>query len=178
MNNDELLASLMPEAAALVMAVDEDDAHTIESVLTNLDTRALYGLVVLLAANVTADAPLRLEPAPAGEMSPHTIVAAAIHYAARAFDTTPTMIRGRSKLRNVTDARAVAMTVCRLAGFTSLFIGEEFGRDHTTVLYAASRCGENQRLWSAAKTIAARIGLERTSDGTESAIPVEHKEAS
>lgn len=153
---DELLTDAVPTAAALVCAVDDGDAEEVQTILTALGTSRLYALAVLLAANVQLESPLRTYPR--GTLSPDAQCALALEYAAVKFDTTPTQILSQDRHRNVVDARATAMAACRLVGLSSTYIGERFRRDHTTVLAAAGRVGEDHRLRCLAGEVANQLG--------------------
>lgn len=159
--SDERAEAVIPVAAALVQAVAGRDAHAIKVILgrRGLDWKAL---AVLLANNVAIDSPLGSAMKEA--MTDDGIVAYAVRQAAATFDTTPEAVLGESRYRNVLDARAVAMSVCRLAALSSPTIGDRFGKDHSTVLYAASRVGENPRLRRIANRIAGPLGIELYED--------------
>lgn len=147
--------AIRPTAAALVCAVADQDAHDIRDILTKLDTSELYALAVVLAANVSDDAPLHNYLA---TLTPEQQVDVAITRAAELFNTTGDHILAGDRHRHTTDARAVAMAACRLVGLSSPFIGTAFQRDHSTVLHAAGRVGEIPRLRHAAVAIADEIG--------------------
>lgn len=144
--------AMIPVAASLACAVAEYDKDTITRTLTKLKRSELYALVILYAAHVDLDAPM------AGALSPQGIVAHAVRSAATSFDTTYNDIMGRSNLRNVREARVVAMAACRRAGMSSPVVGEYFGRDHTTVLHATTRVGEDPRLRRIADRILETVG--------------------
>lgn len=163
MSPDDLAEAVAPHAAALIVAVADADTATISGVLTRLDTQELYALAVVLAANASPDSPLHLTR-PGSDDATARFISEAVRCAAREFHTTPGAIRSRSRARNVLDGRTVAITVCRLAGLSSTQIGRALDRDHSTVLYSASRCGENPHLWSAARAIADRLGVARPLD--------------
>lgn len=151
--SDERAEAMMPTAAALVCAVADGDATDIAALLRDgIDWRALC---VVLASLVPDDSPLT-HPSP----GPQAVIRGAASMAARAFNASTADVLGSSRYRNVSEARAVAMTVCRRAGLTSTHIGRAFGKDHTTVLYAASRVGENARLRRVANRIAEALGVE------------------
>ena len=62
---------------------------------------------------------------------------------AKFFGLSATQLRGKTKTRPVSHARQLAMYLCR--EFTSLSlpkIGAEFGKDHTTVMYAERKIGK------------------------------------
>lgn len=155
--SDARAEAIVPTAAALVCAVADADADTIEEILlTNgLDWQAL---AVVLAGNIDVDSPLakvaRVPPSPDAIVN-HCVVAAAV-----AFGVTSDAILSTDRHRPVLDARAVAMAACRLAGLSSTFIGHRFSRDHSTVLHAAGRVGENARLRRITNRIASPLGID------------------
>ena len=67
------------------------------------------------------------------QISTATIMAATAEY----FDTTVEELRGPGKTRSLAQARQIAMYLCReLTDLSLPKIGQAFGRDHTTVMYA------------------------------------------
>lgn len=73
------------------------------------------------------------------EITPTDIIAET----ARFFNLPVSQLRGKTKTRPVSHARQLAMYLCR--EFTSLSlpkIGAEFGKDHTTVMYAERKIGK------------------------------------
>lgn len=151
MSQDRATA-ITPTAAALVCAVSDRDAREVRDLLVPLSHDDLFALAVVLAGAVPDDTVLT------GALSDEGKVFVAIQSAAQAFDTTRERILSTDRRRNVTDARAVAIAALRLVGLTSIYIGEHFNRDHSTVLHAAGRVGENRRLRRIAKEIANEIG--------------------
>ena len=150
--------AMLPSVAALAVAVAERDKAAVAAILTPLDTHGLYALAITLAANVDLDRPLSSDPA---ELNPDTIAGRAINVAASIFGTEPMAVVSHSRNRCDLDARAVAMYACRLAGLSSPQTGLRFNRDHTTVLYAWGRVGENGRLRRIAERVAAQCGWTR-----------------
>ena len=68
------------------------------------------------------------------QISAATIMAATAEY----FDTTVEELRGPGKTRALAQSRQIAMYLCReLTDLSLPKIGQAFGRDHTTVMYAA-----------------------------------------
>ena len=67
------------------------------------------------------------------QISAATIMAATAEY----FDTTIEELRGPDKTRELAQSRQIAMYLCReLTDLSLPKIGQAFGRDHTTVMYA------------------------------------------
>jgi chromosomal replication initiator protein len=67
------------------------------------------------------------------QISAATIMAATAEY----FDTTIEELRGPGKTRELAQSRQIAMYLCReLTDLSLPKIGQAFGRDHTTVMYA------------------------------------------
>jgi chromosomal replication initiator protein len=67
------------------------------------------------------------------QISAATIMAATAEY----FDTTIEELRGPGKTRELAQSRQIAMYLCReLTDLSLPKIGQTFGRDHTTVMYA------------------------------------------
>ncbi len=70
------------------------------------------------------------------QISAATIMAATAEY----FDTTVEELRGPGKTRALAQSRQIAMYLCReLTDLSLPKIGQAFGRDHTTVMYAQRR---------------------------------------
>lgn len=146
------IEDITPRAAALVCAVADHHAADVATALDGLDTAALHALAILLAAQVPDDHPLaqgRTDPP-----SPDRIVELVLEDTAARFGISPDVIRSAARHREVVQARQVAMAAMRLAGLTSTFIGKAFARDHSTVLFAASRVGEDARLRRISRAIA------------------------
>lgn len=58
------------------------------------------------------------------------------------FDFTFEQIKGKSKKRDLSDARAVLCELWYTAGNTSLSIGKRLNRNHTTILYYRKKHAE------------------------------------
>ena len=144
---DQRIQDALPTAAALVCAVTDGDQEGVAAALAGAD---LVAVSIVLAANVDIDSPLRTHPRV-------SVVNQAIVRAAAEFATTRTEVLSDARARGVCDARMVAMSACRLAGMSSPDIGAAFGRDHSTVLHAAARCGETPRLQRLVLEIAASL---------------------
>ena len=70
------------------------------------------------------------------QISIATIMAATAEY----FDTTVEELRGPGKTRSLAQSRQIAMYLCReLTDLSLPKIGQAFGRDHTTVMYAQKK---------------------------------------
>jgi chromosomal replication initiator protein len=70
------------------------------------------------------------------QISTATIMAATAEY----FDTTVEELRGPAKTRALAQSRQIAMYLCReLTDLSLPKIGQAFGRDHTTVMYAEKK---------------------------------------
>jgi chromosomal replication initiator protein len=70
------------------------------------------------------------------QISAATIIAATAEY----FETTVEELRGPSKTRALAQSRQIAMYLCReLTDLSLPKIGQAFGRDHTTVMYAEKK---------------------------------------
>ena len=155
-DNEVTIFETTPAATALVAAVADHDPDRVGRILHAMSRQNLYAMAVILAANVAPEAPLGRK---AGlPIAPETMCDLAIGLASGLFDTTPDAVLGLSRARNVLDARASAMAACRLVGLSSTFVGDHFDRDHTTVLHAAGRVGEDARLRRIANSIARQVG--------------------
>lgn len=152
MNQDPRIADAIPAAAALICAVADDDQQTVNDVFHGLDAEQLQALAIVLAASADADSPLL-----GSEPSVEHIIDRAVTIVARRWRVTIDAIFSTDRHRDVAEARQVAMAACRLAGVSSPRIGEAFGRDHSTVLHAATRVGEDARLRPIATGIASTL---------------------
>jgi len=141
----------IPHAAALSCAVKDDDAAEVERILTRLSRNQLYALAVVLAAHVDIEAPL--DP----RLIPGDACGTAVTHAAAYFGLDPDVLLSRSRTREATRARMVAMAVARRTGRTTVEIGQRFERDHTTVIYATERCNHDAELALAVERIHALI---------------------
>lgn len=154
MTTDDRAHAAVPTAAALVCAVADRLPGDVARILA--DITDWHALAVVLAANVDPDSELgRLLPG--RPLTDDQVADEIVTQAALVFGTTVDELEGTSRYRNVLDARAVAMAACRLAGLSSPYIGRRLNKDHSTVLYAASRVGENARLQRIARRIAAPV---------------------
>jgi chromosomal replication initiator protein len=92
------------------------------------------------------------------QISASTIMAATAEY----FDTTLEELRGPGKTRALAQSRQIAMYLCReLTDLSLPKIGQAFGRDHTTVMYAQrkilSEMAERREVFDHVKELTTRI---------------------
>lgn len=111
------------------------------------DIRNLEGAVIRIVAYKAAfnikDVTLEIAQEALQEFVPKTVyrtnsVAKIIDIVAKYFNLDSSMLKGKMKKKNITDARAIAMYLSRIMTDESLQrIGLEFGgRDHSTVIYS------------------------------------------
>lgn len=155
---DRLANAMLPVAAAITIAIDEEDAAEIERLLTGLSTQQLYALAVVLAAHVDPDRPMVRRPASAGATKK------AARRAALAFGTDIEAVMGDSRRREVLDARAVVYYAAHLLGENYSQIGRVMSRDHSTVMHGYSRVGTTPRLRGIAEQIARDLGWDRDAE--------------
>lgn len=92
------------------------------------------------------------------QISAATIMAATAEY----FDTTVEELRGPGKTRALAQSRQIAMYLCReLTDLSLPKIGQAFGRDHTTVMYAQRKIlsvmAERREVFDHVKELTTRI---------------------
>ncbi|HWF68717.1 MAG TPA: chromosomal replication initiator protein DnaA [Mycobacterium sp.] len=92
------------------------------------------------------------------QISAATIMAVTAEY----FDTTVEELRGPGKTRALAQSRQIAMYLCReLTDLSLPKIGQAFGRDHTTVMYAQrkilSEMAERREIFDHVKELTTRI---------------------
>ncbi|HEY6854897.1 MAG: chromosomal replication initiator protein DnaA [Mycobacterium sp.] len=92
------------------------------------------------------------------QISAATIMAATAEY----FDTTVEELRGPGKTRALAQSRQIAMYLCReLTDLSLPKIGQAFGRDHTTVMYAQkkilSEMAQRREIFDHVKELTTRI---------------------
>jgi chromosomal replication initiator protein len=92
------------------------------------------------------------------QISAATIMAATAEY----FDTTVEELRGPGKTRALAQSRQIAMYLCReLTDLSLPKIGQAFGRDHTTVMYAERKVrgemAERREIFDHVKELTTRI---------------------
>ena len=153
MSPNERADRVLPAAAALICAVADYDPDEVAKILAKVTD--WHALAVVLAAHVPADAVLA---AARPDLTHDALAEQILTETATRFRVTVEQIVSAARHREVTDARAVAMAAMRQIGLSSVFIGRVVNKDHTTVLYAASRVGENARLRKVANEIAALTG--------------------
>lgn len=157
MNSDNLAASMIPVAAGLAVAVDEDDAEVVEEILTTLSRQQLYALAVVLAAHVDPEKPLvRSDVAGATKR--------AAHRAAAFFQIELSALLGRSRYREVLNARAVTYYAAYLLGDTYSQIGRVLNRDHSSVMSGCARVSTDPQLREVAYAIARDLGWDRNAE--------------
>lgn len=152
MSPDERAEQALSPAVALVSAVTDRDLERITAVLDGVhDWQAL---AVVLAAHVPAGVLAGLKV----ELDVDSVSSQILTATATRFRVAVARILSDDRRRDVLDARAVAMAAMRYAGLSSPRIGRIVGRDHSTVLHAAGRVGENARLRKVAIEIATLTG--------------------
>jgi chromosomal replication initiator protein len=109
------------------------------------------GLAEIVLRDLIADASTM-------QISAATIMAATAEY----FDTTVEELRGPGKTRALAQSRQIAMYLCReLTDLSLPKIGQAFGRDHTTVMYAQrkilSEMAERREVFDHVKELTTRI---------------------
>jgi chromosomal replication initiator protein len=92
------------------------------------------------------------------QISTATIMAVTAEY----FETSIEELRGPGKTRALAQARQIAMYLCReLTDLSLPKIGEAFGRDHTTVMYAERKIrdgmAERREIFDHVKELTTRI---------------------
>lgn len=149
--SEQRAAEAAPIAAELVCAVNDYDPAEVAEILNRpgIDWPAL---AVVLASYVDPES--AIVQGTHEQLTDSEIADRIMHGAATAFGTTVEALQGHNRERHVLDARAVGMAACRLAGLTSPYIGRRFNKDHSTVLYAASKVGEHDRLRRIARRLA------------------------
>ena len=141
------IAILRKKAQMDRLAVPDDVLELIASSIER-NIRELEGALIRVTAfaslnkspidTALAELVLRDLLADAGtiQISAATIMAATAEY----FDTTIEELRGPGKTRALAQSRQIAMYLCReLTDLSLPKIGQAFGRDHTTVMYAQKK---------------------------------------
>ena len=76
----------------------------------------------------------------------------------------PDVLLSRSRTREATRARMVAMAVARRTGRTTVEIGQRFERDHTTVMYAERKInqllGERRAVFNQVSELTNRVKMQ------------------
>ena len=157
---DPRITAATPRAAELIAAVADHDADAVSAVLTAVHgTPDLHALAIVLASWVDPDTRLTATPAPAGSLAlaNRAVAATAKHYGLEPADLT-----GRRQTHDILAARAVAAYAAhRLLGVASTTTGKALDRDHSTILNACGRVGEDPRLRRVAQLIATSLGWTR-----------------
>lgn len=153
------MSSLPQRAAALVCGVADRDETAIRCTLRALSKQQLRDLAVWLARHVDPDVPFT--PRVVG---PEAATRDCIDLAATRYGTTPEILRGLSRHREHIDPRHVAAYAARLCGASYPIIGRALNRDHSTIMAAVSRVGENARLRAVGKQIADAVGRHDIED--------------
>ncbi len=163
------IAILRKKAQMDRLAVPDDVLELIASSIER-NIRELEGALIRVTAfaslnktpieKALAEIVLRDLIADAGAMqiSAATIMAATAEY----FETTVEELRGPGKTRALAQSRQIAMYLCReLTDLSLPKIGQAFGRDHTTVIYAdrkiRSEMAERREVFDHVKELTTRI---------------------
>jgi chromosomal replication initiator protein len=163
------IAILRKKAQMEHLAVPDDVLELIASSIER-NIRELEGALIRVTAfaslnktlidKALAEIVLRDLIADAGTMqiSAATIMAATAEY----FDTTVEELRGPGKTRALAQSRQIAMYLCReLTDLSLPKIGQAFGRDHTTVMYAERKVrgemAERREVFDHVKQLTTRI---------------------
>jgi hypothetical protein len=157
---DPRITAATPHAAALVEAVADHDAAATTAALKAAGVpEKLHHLVIVLAAWVDPDSPRATTTVPpAGIALARRVVADT----ARHYGLEPADLYSRRQVHDILNARAVASYAAhKLLGIASTTTGQALERDHSTVLNACGRVGEDPRLRRVAQSIAAELGWSR-----------------
>ncbi|VAZ87221.1 Chromosomal replication initiator protein DnaA [Mycobacterium pseudokansasii] len=163
------IAILRKKAQMERLAVPDDVLELIASSIER-NIRELEGALIRVTAfaslnktpidKALAEIVLRdlIADATAMQISAATIMAATAEY----FDTTVEELRGPGKTRSLAQSRQIAMYLCReLTDLSLPKIGQAFGRDHTTVMYAQrkilSEMAERREVFDHVKELTTRI---------------------
>ncbi|RFD27240.1 chromosomal replication initiator protein DnaA [Mycobacterium uberis] len=163
------IAILRKKAQMERLAVPDDVLELIASSIER-NIRELEGALIRVTAfaslnktpidKVLAEIVLRdlIADASTMQISAATIMAVTAEY----FDTTVEELRGPGKTRALAQSRQIAMYLCReLTDLSLPKIGQTFGRDHTTVMYAQrkilSEMAERREVFDHVKELTTRI---------------------
>ncbi len=163
------IAILRKKAQVERLAVPDDVLELIASSIER-NIRELEGALIRVTAfaslnktpidKALAEIVLRDLIADAGtiQISAATVMAATAEY----FDTTVEELRGPGKTRSLAQSRQIAMYLCReLTDLSLPKIGQAFGRDHTTVMYAQrkilSEMAQRREVFDHVKELTTRI---------------------
>ncbi|MFO7952879.1 MAG: chromosomal replication initiator protein DnaA [Bacillota bacterium] len=127
---------------------DQVIQYIANKVVTNI--RELEGALIRIVAYASlSESPITLELIEAAlqdiiyTRQKNITITNVIDATADGFNLTPEELRSKKRTQNIALARQVAMYLCRMLTDYSLpKIGEEFGRDHTTVLHAFKKIEE------------------------------------
>ncbi len=122
--------------------------HIANKVATNI--RELEGALIRIVAYASlSETPVTLEMTEAAlqdiifTRQKNISIKNVIEATAEGFNVTPEEVRSKKRTQNIALSRQSAMYLCRMLTDYSLpKIGEEFGRDHTTVLHAFKKIEE------------------------------------
>jgi chromosomal replication initiator protein len=163
------IAILLKKAQMERLAVPDDVLELIASSIER-NIRELEGALIRVTAfaslnktaidKALAEIVLRdlIADASTMQISAATIMAATAEY----FDTTVEELRGPGKTRALAQSRQIAMYLCReLTDLSLPKIGQAFGRDHTTVMYAQrkilSEMAQRREVFDHVKELTTRI---------------------
>jgi len=127
---------------------DQVIQYIADKVVTNI--RELEGALIRIVAYASlSEAPITLEITEAAlqdiifTRQKNITINTVIEATAEGFNLNPEEVRSKKRTQNIALSRQVAMYLCRMLTDYSLpKIGEEFGRDHTTVLHAFKKIEE------------------------------------
>jgi chromosomal replication initiation ATPase DnaA len=156
-DHERLARTMLPVAAALAVAVDEEDAVAIAELITTLSRQQINALAVVLAAHVDPDKPL-IRASVVG------VTKKAARLSADAFSVDLVQVMGQSRRLEFIDARVVTYYAANLAGESYSQIGRIMQRDHSTVMSGCARVQQNGRLRRVAEQIATELGWNREAD--------------
>jgi len=146
------------DVQALVMkvkaAIASHDLAAAAAMVAEMTVEELRALAVTLAADLAA---VQEGAATPPDLGPSGVCSLAIASAAKSFGVSVEEVRGDGRLRAVSDARNVAMAAAYRSGLTLRAIAVEFGKDHTSVRYAAGKIAANDRLEVATQRVLADI---------------------
>jgi chromosomal replication initiation ATPase DnaA len=160
---NRLRDSARPRATELIDAVRNTDERAVADILDMLNADALHALAYVLAERASQPSVWAVEVGDisGGDMARHVIANAAATYG-----IGTDLLVSENRTAAVVDARAVACyALHRLIGLPSTTVAQLVNRNHTTVLYACGRVGENERLRRIATAVAESAGWSREHGG-------------
>lgn len=128
-------------AFANLVAASKEDA--VSDLLDDMDTDQLRSLAVVLATQINA---AHASYEDLADLGANGICAIAADAAAQALGTTREAVLSADRHREVSDARAVAMTAARRARLSLPAIANYFKKDHASVIYNTNKVANNPRL--------------------------------